>query len=203
MRSATPIQSVRGAGWTRRARGGARGPRSNAGFSLIELLGVIVVLGLVATIVSINWRAILPRTELHSAVRELAGVLQGTRSDAIARNAVFEVHYDLDAHRYRVVTPFRADGGLAPRAEDRQALAWHALPESVRFQTITIGGTPYLKGLVLARFDPLGSASGHTIVLEQPLQGNVYTVEVQALLGLITYHEGLFERPVPVEDDFK
>jgi Tfp pilus assembly protein FimT len=164
---------------------------------------VIVVLGLIATIVSVNWRAILPKTELHSAVRELAGVLQGTRSEAIARNAVFEVQYDLDGHRYRVVTPFRPGGGLALVPEEREALAWHPLPQSVRFQAITIDTVPYQKGLVVVRFDPLGSASGHTIVLAQPLQENLYTIEVQGLLGLIDYHEGLFERAKPREDEFK
>ena len=49
--------------------------RARAGFSMIEMLGALVILGLIATLVTMNWRAILPRTELHSAVRELAGKL--------------------------------------------------------------------------------------------------------------------------------
>lgn len=177
--------------------------RARSGFSLVELLAVIIVLGLMATLVTINWRSILPKTELHSAVRELSSVLQGTRSDAIARNASFDIQYDLDEHRYRVVTPFRAGGGLAPSNEERQTLAWHPLPETVRFGAITIGTDVFEKGMVIVRFDPLGSASGHVIVLEQPADQNVYTIEVQGLLGLINYHEGLFERLPPKEDDFK
>lgn len=182
----------------RAGRAGAR-----AGFSLIELLAVLIVLGLIATLVTINWRAILPRTELHSAVRELSSVLQGTRSDAIARNATFEVQYDLDEHRYRVLTPFRAGGGLAPTYEDRQALAWHPLPPSVRFGSLSIGTDTFEKGIVIVRFDPLGSASGHVVILRQPADDNTYTIEVQGLLGLINYHEGLFQRLPPKEDDFK
>ncbi len=185
-----------------RAPGAARA-RARAGFSLVELLAVLIVLGLIATMVTINWRSILPRTELHSAVRELSSVLQGARSDAIARNASFDIQYDLEEHRYRVVTPFRAGGGLAPADEDRQTLAWHPLPDSVRFRSITIGTDIFEKGIVVVRFDPLGSASGHVVVLEQPADENVYTIEVQGLLGLINYHEGLFERLPPKEDDFK
>lgn len=176
---------------------------ARAGFSLIELLAVIVVLGLIAAMVTINWRAILPRTELHSAVRELAAVLQGARSDAIARNAAFDVQYDLDEHRYRIVTPFRTGGGLAASNEERHALEWHALPPTVRFGGITIGTEEYEKGIVYVRFDPLGSASGHVIVLSQPMDENTYTIEVQGLLGLIDYHEGLFERLAPKDDDFQ
>ncbi|MCY2961507.1 MAG: prepilin-type N-terminal cleavage/methylation domain-containing protein [Planctomycetota bacterium] len=191
------------------AAGRNRSAGSRAGFSLIELLAVLVVLGLIATMVTINWRAILPKTELHSAVRELSAILQGTRSDAIARNATFEIQYDLDEHRYRVVTPFRVSGadgvggGLAPSNEDRAALAWHPLPKSVRFSSVSIGTDIFEKGIVVVRFDPLGSASGHVVVLSQPQDGNIYTIEVQGLLGLINYHEGLFERLPPKEDDFK
>jgi prepilin-type N-terminal cleavage/methylation domain-containing protein len=180
---------------------GARGGR--AGFSMIELLGVIVVLGLLATLISINWQAVLPRTELHTAVREMMETLQGTRSEAIARNAVHEVEYDLEQQRYRVVSPFRPGGGLAATREERMAQPWRRLPESVRFRSITMDGDEYVKGLVLARFDAIGSVSGHLIVLEQPQLNNVYTIEVQGLLGLFSFHEGLFERPLPREDDFK
>jgi len=181
---------------------------TRAGFSLIELLAVILVLAMIATLVTINWKAILPRTELHSAVRELSAVLQGTRSDAISRNATYEVQYDLDQHRYRVVTPFRAAteqyvGGLAATSEERLALPWHMLPPTVRFRSISVGTDQFEKAMVVVRFDAVGSASGHVIVLDQPQDQNTYTIEVQGLLGLINYHAGLFERLPPKEDDFR
>jgi Tfp pilus assembly protein FimT len=170
---------------------------------MIEMLGVIAVLGIIATIVTINWKAILPRTQLHSAVRELAAALQGARSDAIARNAEFQVQYDIDNGAYRVITPFRVGGGLAMRDDDRQAQPWKQLPSSIRFENIQVEGTDYRKGMLFAHFDSLGTASGHTITLIQAPEDNRYTIEVQGLLGLIDYHEGLFARVPPKEDDFK
>ncbi|MBL8863008.1 MAG: GspH/FimT family pseudopilin [Planctomycetes bacterium] len=192
---------------TSRRRGSASRAARGAGFTLVELLVVIIGLGLIVTVVAINWRAIVPRAELHSAVRDLAGALQSTRSEAIARNASYEVQYDLDGQRYRIVTPFRAPteagvGGLATVSEERLALSWKRLPESVRFDNIWLGTEVYSKGLVSVTFDALGSASGHVVVLQQPLDQNTYTIEVQGLLGLISFHEGLFERAVPREDDF-
>lgn len=174
-----------------------------AGFTMVEMLAVIIILGLIATIVTVNWRAMLPKTELHSAVRTLAGTLEGTRSDAIARNGLFEIQYDLEHHRYRVVTPFKVGGGLALNNEDRHAQDWNELPQSVRFKSITIDGIEYTKGMINVRFDPLGTAVGHTIILEQKPDNNLYTVEVQGLLGLIDYHEGLFTRTPPKEQDFR
>src|SRR5262245_9679164 len=116
---------------------GARGRR---GFTMVEMLAVLVILGLIATMVSINWRAIVPKTELHSAVRMLSSTLMTARSEAIARNGLFKVEYDLEKSRYRMSTPFRQGGGLAATEEERVAQAWTNLPESVRFEKIQIDG---------------------------------------------------------------
>jgi type II secretion system protein H len=176
---------------------------ARAGFSMIEMLAVIVILGLIATLVTMNWRAILPRTELHSAVRILASTIQGAHSDAIARNAIFKIEYDLDKHRYRVNTPYKLGGGLAANEEDRVAQNWIDLPESVHFKRIQIDGVDYSRGMVFVRFDPLGAASGHIVTLEQQPYKNDYTIEVQALTGMVDYHEGNFDRLPPKEDEFK
>ena len=179
------------------------GTRGSAGFSLVELVVVLVILALMATIVAVNWRAILPKTELHSAVRDLAATLQTARSEAISRNSVYHVQYDIDASRWRIVTPFREGGTLALVEEERIALPWKPMPGSVRFQSITVDGIEFQKGLVWARFDPVGTASTHTVLLVQPATDARYTVEVQGLLGLIDYRQGVWTRPAPREDDFK
>jgi len=173
------------------------------GFSMIEILAVIVILGLIATLVTVNWPAILPRAELHSTVRQIASAIQGARSEAIARNAVFKIEYDLDRHRYRVNTPFRIGGGLAPNEEERIAFDWIELPDSVRFSRIQIDGVEYKSGIVFVRFDPLGAASGHIVCLVQQPHDTLYTIEVQALTGSIDYHEGMFERAPAEEGDFQ
>src|SRR6185503_17039503 len=126
---------------------GCRG-EDRGGFSMVEMLAVVVILGLIAMIVTVNWKAILPRAELHSTVREIAAAIQGARSEAIARNAIFKIEYDLDRHRYRVNTPFKIGGGLAPTEEERVAFDWIDLPESVRFDRIQIDGIEYASGIV-------------------------------------------------------
>lgn len=185
------------------ARRGAAFAR--AGFSMIELMAVVAILALIATMVGLNWRAILPKTELTSAVRILATTISGTRSEAIARNAVFRIEYDLERHRYRVNTPFRNDGTrrLASTEEDRLVMNWFDLPTSVRFSRINCDGVDYTTGMVFVRFDPLGAVSDHTITLVQQPYENYYTLEVSALTGLVEYHEGIFVRALPKESDFQ
>jgi len=183
-----------------RVRRALRGAR--AGFSLVEMLAVLVILGLIAGIVTVSWKAMLPREQLTSSVRALAAALQGARSEAIARNGEFRIEYDFEKSRYRTVTPFKAGGGLAGREDERMAFDWVVMPQTVRFQRIVIDGVEYTRGVVYVRFDPLGAASGHTLTLVQEPERNTYTIDVQALTGLIEYHEGVFVREPPRDTDF-
>jgi type II secretion system protein H len=180
-----------------------RPARRRAGFTLVELLGVIVVMGLIATIVTVNWKSAFPRSQLNSSVRALAATLQATRSDAIARTGEFWIQYDIDNGRYRVITPFRHGGGVAANDEERLALEWTELPATVRFQAVAVDGEEYDAGIVQVRFDPLGAASGHVIVLAQDMFEAFYTIEVQALTGLIDFREGIQVRQEPREGDFE
>ncbi|MCK6446988.1 MAG: GspH/FimT family pseudopilin [Planctomycetes bacterium] len=179
------------------------------GFTLIELLGVMVILGLMASVAFVSYEALVPASVLNSAVRELAATLQETRSEAIARSQPFWIEYyfeDADSHPrgYRVVTPFVGGptGGLAMRAEDRLAQPFVPLPEGVEFREITVNGEPVSRGQVTVRFDPLGAATDHTIVLEQKQYDSVFTIEVQALTGLISFHDGVFRREPAKDADF-
>ena len=179
--------------------------RARAGFSLAEILTVIVILGMIATIVTVNWRAILPKSELHSAVRNLSEDLNSTRSEAIGRNAEFRIQYDLDRRAWRVITPFKNDGSgyMAQTDEERLTLPWKVLPDSIKFLRIDIDGVSYAQGQCFVRFDALGASSGHVLVLGQQPENNIYTVEVLGLTGMINFYEGTFVRDPPKDSDFR
>jgi hypothetical protein len=184
--------------------------RARAAFSLIELMGVIVVLGLMATMVAVAWESVLPRAELNKAVRELSSQLYSVRSDAIARKARFEVQYSFEAAEsrpvgYRVVSPFRADGrgGLAAREEERLAFPWTPLPASVHFKRIRVNGNDLTSGVVSVFFDPLGTSTDHLVILEQQPENALFTIEVLALTGDFRLHDGEFVREPAQESDFQ
>jgi prepilin-type N-terminal cleavage/methylation domain-containing protein len=185
-------------------------PGRRGGFSLVELMVVMILLGLLASLVFVSLQSLLPGTELNSAIRELASTLHEARSDAISRNAEFQIEYYFEPGEghprgYRVVTPYRAGGvgGLAGRDDERLAREWHVLPDSVRFESIALNGESRTTGQVVVRFDALGSASDHRVHLRQEPYGNQYTIEVLALTGLIHFHDGHFERVPPDDGDFR
>jgi len=173
---------------------------------MAELMMVVLIIGMVSGAVSLGMDSLLPGERLNTSVRRLAATLQGTRSDAIARNGEFWIEYDLDNEALRVVTPFRLDGGSMVEHpddwEDRFALPWDHLEPGIDIASVALAGDQYEQGIVRVRFDPRGAASDHSVILSQPKFENFFTVEVLALTGVIKFHDGIFFRDPPDESNF-
>ncbi len=187
-------------------------PQARRGFSLVELMVVVAVLGLIVGIVTISYKNVLPRTQLNSAVRVLSDHLHGTRSEAIARNREFLFQYDLDNNTYWVLTPYWNDseGGLSPYLviyeeyeADLRRIHETKLPEGVSFHGIQLNDELYETGIQSVRFRPLGYSTDHRIILYQERYDRYFTVEVLSLTGLIRFHEGQNPRPILTESDFR
>lgn len=179
-----------------------RPAHARAGFSLVELLVVVAILGMLAGVATISWRSVLPRTALNTDVRVLASRLSATRSDAISRNAIYQIVYDIDNDRYWVRPPFDAEGHFEPNEEERAQLFMTPLRQGVRLRQVTIDGETYDDGLVKVRFDPLGASNDHTVVLHHEPFDRYHTIEVLALTGLLRFHDGIVEREAPSDGDF-
>lgn len=169
-------------------------------------MGVIVILGLIGTVAMISWQALLPSAKLNSAIRNLSEVLAGARSEAISRNAVFEIHYDLDNESYWVKTPYRVGGGLATKGDEYEQRAninvTSLATGGLEITRVMIDDEEYFDGVVYVRFDPLGASSAHTVQLYHPMFENIFTIEVLPLTGEIRFHDGFFEREKPREGEF-
>lgn len=180
-------------------------PRT-AGFTLIELMVVIIILGMIGGIAMVSWEALLPNQKFNTAVRKLSEDLHKTRSDAIARSHEFRIYYNIDTDRYRIRTPFRIGGGLATSEDENEERVWvedtNLALQDIDLMQVTIDDVTYYDGEVYVRFDPLGAASYHTIVLRQDAFDRNFTIEAMPLTGDIRFHDGLFKREQAQENDF-
>ena len=107
-----------------------------SGYTLLEMIVVLAILGLMLGIVVTRGPMHSPRLDTEVAVRELAGALRVARGRAIAQDKPVSVL--LAADRYQV------DG-----------MASHAVPADVS-----------LSGNTVIRFAPDGSSSGGTVVVQ-------------------------------------
>lgn len=168
----------------------------------------MAIIGLVATTVSLSMEALLPSERLNTSIRELASDLQQVRTEAISRSMEFRLEYDLDGERYRIATPYRIGGGRIVTTDDpsdeemRFYTPWTSMRGGVALESIFTGGQIHDEGRVIVRFDALGSATDHTVIVGQPAYGNSFTLEVLGLTGLVRMHDGVFVREPATDGDF-
>lgn len=178
-------------------------PRGTAGFSLLELTLVLIIIGLMASVAMVSWHALLPNQRLNSAIRNLSERLHDTRSKAIAFSHEFEIHYDLDEDSYYILTPYLLEGGFAIADDDVRRAIHHTNlgPEGIDILSVTVDDKEYREGKIYVRFDPLGASAYHTVVLNQEQYQRRFMVEALPLTGEIRVKEGLDIRPREPADD--
>ena len=114
------------------------------GFSVIEIVTAIAVMGIVAAIALPAWNRLLPSYYLDSSARQVQSELQNIKMRAAAENLSFQLDYLTGASDYTI-------------QRDRKALANKPLPQGIQ---ITEAGTIF--------FSPRGTAGGNRIRLLSP-----------------------------------
>ena len=153
------------------------GQSARRGFSLTELMAVVAVMGLIASVVAIDFMASLPRARLNSTLHDLAA-------------------------SYVVSSPYTLGGGMAQTDDERVLVKRILLPEGISIERVTIDGIDYTDGRVFVSFSPIGTATGHTLMLVQAPMESITTVEVLPLTGQTRFHDGNFVRDPVTEEDF-
>ncbi|PKN98409.1 MAG: hypothetical protein CVU43_16235 [Chloroflexi bacterium HGW-Chloroflexi-5] len=76
--------------------------RKNRGFSLVELIIVIALIGIIAAIAAPNFTRYRDNTNLREAARDLSSDLQLYKQQAIAENVRYRITFDSGANNYAV-----------------------------------------------------------------------------------------------------
>lgn len=184
---------------SRRARQG--------GFTLVELIAVIVIISLIAMVTVTRLDFLVPKYRLRGAAREVGSLLGIGKAHAAAqgRDVYFEV--DLAQGRYWLLAAFpKEDPNADPNApvESRpleyQPLFDRQLPDGVVFTDVVLGDKEKTNsGRSRARLSALGS-SQHLILNMRNDEGKEISVKMNGFTGLITYVDGRQEAEALLED---
>jgi general secretion pathway protein H len=149
--------------------GSADSQPCEAGFTLIEVLVVIAILGLAAAILVARGPLRSPGLEARAAASEVAQTFRLGRSRAIAADRPVTVMLDPRSHRLLL------DGALQP-----------ALPVWLPVTAVMADGTK--PRLAIFGFSPDGSATGGTVALGLP--GRRILVAIDWLTGRVEIANG-------------
>jgi general secretion pathway protein H len=141
------------------------------GFSLIELLVVLVLISVFSAFVGVNVAGSLANMGLKTASKKVAASLRYARSRAITESIPYVALLDLNQNRM-TIKPDLISSGSEKEAGDstnrkKSDVKRYDLPEDVKFKNaLTFQGTESDSRFFAVVFMPNGCSSGGTIFLE-------------------------------------
>jgi prepilin-type N-terminal cleavage/methylation domain-containing protein len=176
-----------------------------AGFTLLELIVVLVVIGLLLAFSPLALDFLVAEKELDSEVTRLATLVDLVKTQAVLDQAKYAMHYDTENHRYAVqppdeVTQETTDPDAQPvkvlvldEEIENEQLDWHQLPDGITLEFYE--GRKQLRGSFAVTFSPTGTVPYHTLVLESNRvssleeEDRTRTIKV-SFTGLISFARG-------------
>jgi len=149
----------------------ANAARQTRGFTLVEIVVVIALIGLIFAVISVSIGAGLEGAKVRAASRDLAAALRYTRTQAIVKRESQALTLNVDARSY-----------TAPGKPPVQ------LPKQMGLKLLTAASEQVDEGVGRIRFFADGSSTGgHIDVLRERA---VWGIDVAWLTGEVTLREG-------------
>ncbi|HNS00662.1 MAG TPA: prepilin-type N-terminal cleavage/methylation domain-containing protein [Planctomycetota bacterium] len=161
--------------------------RRGRGFTLFELLVVLVVVGLIAGIGLPRLEALSPKYSLRAAARAIATELEYVRSTGVFQCRTYGMRYDIGRNVYYMVLPPEEDAGDIP-FEDWPISSGMRPPALIAIKAVVLADNSVFEGDDIADvvIDPLGAAGSHVVILTNT-EGQVLSVKFNALTGTVDF----------------
>lgn len=160
------------------------------GFSLIELLVVLVIISIFTAFVGPKVAGTLTNMGLKTAAKKVAASLRYARSQAITESIPYVALLDLNENRL-TVKPEEASSNEEGETEGKTlentkaVTKVYVLPEGVRFEkAVAFDGEESDSRFFAVVFMPSGCSSGGTLLLENRRERR-YTIKIDFITGMV------------------
>jgi prepilin-type N-terminal cleavage/methylation domain-containing protein len=192
-------------------------PSSAAGFSLIEILLVLGIIGLLGGIALVDYSGLLTFERLKQTGRKIGGYCERARAQALSLQRSCLLELDFVHSRYRFVPdPARDEFGrfvnpdtdvtmsVDDLAEWNEGFEWEDLPRDVFFSDVQVSALEKFDerhGTVRIRYPPDGTVDPFIVHLKTGA-GDTFSVAVNGLTGAADCEPGWAEFPVAEASNF-
>lgn len=177
--------------------------RRRSGFTLLELILVVAILGIMVGVVAIRMDSMVPKYRLRGAAREVGANLKLAKSRAASTGRNVYVAFDVSEGKHWLLVAFpklERDGTPKEPVEfEYQEIFKRALPSGVKFVDVLLSPDQKVEqGKAMVRVSPFG-LSNHVVV---NLRGEdkPMAVRMNGLTGMIAYFEEYREFDETVEE---
>lgn len=167
-------------------------PKSRAsGFTLIELIIVLVLMGVITALVVPRLTRSLSRMNAESSARQIASILRLARSQAVTEKIPYLAMFDMDTHTLSVVGyQIRKEEDLSD-AEIKRPMgpSVYVLPDGIRFKEgVLSNGETITTGAFQMAFFPGGGTSGGEVGLDDN-EGRSFSIVLDTITGSVKINE--------------
>jgi len=146
------------------------------GFTLIEMVIVMVILGLSITLVTPYLSRFSRTVELRASAKKISGILRYYRSEAIQQGKVYQVLFDSNLREVRIQS--------RERTEEKALKNRYPLPAGVQIKELNIPAPQYPEDFPAIEFYPSGGSNGGSILLDSPDRKG-FRISVHFLTGMV------------------
>lgn len=159
---------------------------NSSGFTLIELIVVLVIMGLLSGFVMPRMFKTLTNMELKSAARDTISFLARARSSAYYKKHYIKVSFDLGGGLLKMFRYERAstDEQIQISAPEMiwVSIEKYQLPETISIGNCMFGEKVISEGTFDLTFDPVGASNGGQITLMND-EGHAFCIDVDKITG--------------------
>ena len=153
-------------------------PSRDSGYTLVEVLVVVVLLGVMMAIAVSGWSSWARAREHSGTARELQSLLRSAHQRAVTEGNAMCVQFDTTANRYTVYRGVCAD----PSREELLG-PYETDGGQVRLASPAFTGSTATSGVT---FFARGTATPGTVKVTRDGSSKVYTIAVEGLTGRVS-----------------
>ena len=173
-------------------------PLASAGFTLVELTLVILVIGIIGALVLPRFGGLVDRQQVRRTVNVLRGMVRQLHAKAALTKRIYRLTFDLEEQRVTVCylqsASLTESGEISCVAESSREMRGYVMPDAVRLlDVVSSSGEKIRQGTAMTHFHPTGLAEPSVVHLQTPDEAHV-TLFIEALAGRVKVVHGYVER---------